>query len=102
MYRKALALLAWSTLASAAEEAEVAPSEWLVMSELGAGYDTNANGSTRAQSFLGFQLDPRYLAAKSPFAEASLSAEYTANVAPQRGFISSMHVGHRVNPDASF
>ncbi len=84
------------------EPAETPASQWVVMSEFGAGYDTNANGSTRQQNFLGFQLDPRFLATESAFGEVSLSAEHTATLTPRGGFISTFQLGHRANPNASF
>ena len=81
---------------------EVPRSQWEAMSEVGAGYDTNANGSTSVQSFLGFPLDPRYVATESSFAQAGLSVQNTLNLTPVSGFITAMQLSHRVNPDASF
>lgn len=81
---------------------EVPRSQWEGSVELGAGYDTNANGSTSVQSFLGFPLDPRYVATESSFAQAGFGVQHTLNLAPDRGFVSSMQLSHRVNPEASF
>lgn len=81
---------------------EVPRSQWEVSTELGAGYDTNANGSTSVQSFLGFPLDPRYVATASGFAHAGLSVQHTLNLSPDSGFVSTMQLSHRVNPEASF
>lgn len=86
---------------SAAAE-EVPRSLWEAVGEMGAGYDTNANGSTSAGSFLGFPLDPRYVATESPFAQAGLSVQNTLNLTPTSGFITATQLSHRINPDASF
>jgi hypothetical protein len=86
----------------AASTEEVPRSQWEAVSEVGAGYDTNANGSTSVQSFLGFPLDPRYVATESPFAQAGLSVQNTLNLTPTSGFITAMQLSHRANPDASF
>lgn len=81
---------------------QIPRSQWALQTELGGGYDTNANASTSLQAFLGFPLDPRYVATASSFAEASLSADHTLNLTSTSGFITTMEVGHRVNPDATF
>ena len=87
-------------------EVERAPqiphSQWEALAELGAGYDTNANGSTSVGSFLGFPLDPRYVATESGFAQAGLTAQNTLNLTPDSGFISSLQLSRRRNPQASF
>jgi hypothetical protein len=64
------------------------------------GYDTNANGSTREQTFLGFTLDPRRVATESSFGELALSAEHTAEFEGTHGFISTFQFAHRAYPDA--
>lgn len=84
------------------EGAEIPRSQWALQTEYGAGYDTNANGSTSVQSFLGFPLDPRYVATASPFAQAALTAEHTLTLTPTRGFITTVQASHRLNSEASF
>ncbi|MDX1562789.1 MAG: tetratricopeptide repeat protein, partial [Gammaproteobacteria bacterium] len=39
--------------------------------EFSVGHDSNANGSTNAQQFLGFSLDPRNVETDSPYAEVA-------------------------------
>ena len=90
------------SLSVAQESEEVPRSQWEAVTHVGAGYDTNANGSTVGQGFLGFTPDPHLNATESPFAEAGFIVEHTANLAPQKGFISVFQLSHRINPEASF
>ena len=86
---------------SAAESA--APeSGWEGLAQFGAGYDTNANASTREQTFLGFTLDPRFIESKSAFGELTLGVDHHAVFGSTRGINSSLRLAHRANPDASF
>jgi outer membrane protein len=70
--------------------------------ELGAGYDSNANGSTREQSFLGFTLDPNNVEAESSFFEAAVGLNHVAPVDQSTALISGVRLSHRLNPDADF
>lgn len=86
--------------AGVASSQSTAESPWTASAQLGVGYDTNANGSTREQTFLGFTLDPRRVATESSFGELALSAEHTAEFEGTRGFISTFQLAHRAYPDA--
>lgn len=70
--------------------------------EVHAGHDSNANGSTSNQQFLGFTLNPNNLETESPFAE--IGAGFTAVVprSSQFSWVYNGRVGHRDNTDASF
>jgi len=104
MHQRVLAACsAWALLTAAPVSAEdESSSQWVAVTQFGAGYDTNANGSTSEQAFLGFTLDPHSVATKSPFGELAFSLENTATLAPQRGFVSTLQLTHRANPDAPF
>jgi tetratricopeptide (TPR) repeat protein len=70
--------------------------------ELHAGHDSNANGSTSNQQFLGFTLNPDNQETESPFAE--VGAGFTAIIpgSNQFAWIYNGRLGHRENTDASF
>jgi hypothetical protein len=80
----------------------VATSEWESLAELGAGFDTNANGWTRQNVFLGFFLPPRFIGRKSSFAELGAKIEHTATLIPDGGFLTTAELSHRAHPDADF
>jgi tetratricopeptide (TPR) repeat protein len=67
-----------------------------------AGYDTNANGSTDNQQFLGFTLSPDNVQTESGFAE--LNAGFNAYVPRSSRFawVFNARASHRANFDASF
>jgi tetratricopeptide (TPR) repeat protein len=67
-----------------------------------AGYDTNANGSTDNQQFLGFTLSPDNVQTESGFAE--LNAGFNAYIprSSQFAWIFNGRASHRANFDASF
>ncbi|HVY79499.1 MAG TPA: tetratricopeptide repeat protein [Steroidobacteraceae bacterium] len=77
-------------------------SHWSALAQLGAGYDSNANGSTSEPSFLGFTLDPRNVATSSSFAEMQLGAANTRAFGADTGLISNVQLTRRANRDASF
>jgi hypothetical protein len=83
-------------------EAFVATSEWVTVAELGTGFDTNANGWTRQNVFLGFFLPPRFIGRKSSFGELGVKTEHTATLIPDGGFVTTMELSHRGHPDADF
>ena len=66
------------------------------------GHDTNANGSTSAQQFLGFMINPDSQATESPFAEAAAGFDWVSPTSPRFAWLANGRVSHRVNPDASF
>lgn len=70
--------------------------------EVSAGHDSNANGSTDAQQFLGFTLDSRNVEMDSIFAEVAVGFDWLQ--VRDRGFAWSgrLQARHRSNPDASF
>ncbi len=82
--------------------AQVASSHWSALAQFGAGYDSNANGSTNEQTFLGFTLSPRNVETSSSFGELTLGVGNTVALGPQSGLISSLQLTHRANTDASF
>jgi hypothetical protein len=75
---------------------------WSALAQVGAGYDSNANGSTSEQSFLGFTLDPHNVATSSSFGELSLNGGNVLGFTPTFGLVSSLDLMHRANTDASF
>src|SRR5689334_300857 len=75
---------------------------WSALAQVGAGYDSNANGSTSQQSFLGFTLDPHNVATSSSFGEVALNGGNVLAFGPTFGIVSSLDLQHRSNTDASF
>jgi tetratricopeptide (TPR) repeat protein len=75
---------------------------WSALGQFGAGYDSNANGSTSEQAFLGFTLDPHNVATSSSFGEVSLNGGNVLSFGPTFGILSSLDLMHRANTDASF
>lgn len=75
---------------------------WSALGQVGAGYDSNANGSTSEQSFLGFTLDPHNVATRSSFGEMSLNGNNVLSFGPTFGIVSNLDLMHRANTDASF
>jgi outer membrane protein len=77
-------------------------SRWSSTVQAAAGYDSNANGSTADDTFLGFTLDPNNVETDSAFGELGLIVGNTFGVGANGGFVSSLQLTHRANPDASF
>jgi outer membrane protein len=75
---------------------------WSALGQAGAGYDSNANGSTSEQSFLGFALDPHNVATRSSFGELALNGGNVLAFSPTFGIVSNLGLMHRANTDASF
>lgn len=75
---------------------------WSALGQVGAGYDSNANGSTSEQSFLGFTLDPHNVATSSSFGELSVNGGNVLSFGPTFGVVSNLDLMHRANTDASF
>jgi outer membrane protein len=70
--------------------------------EFGAGYDSNANGSTSDQNFLGFTLDPNNVETSSPFFELAAGLGHIAPLGESVAWLNSLRLSHRFNPDADF
>jgi tetratricopeptide (TPR) repeat protein len=84
------------------ERSRLAGSHWSAVAQFGAGYDSNANGSTSEQTFLGFTLDPRNVERSSSFSELQLGVGNTVALGTESGLVSNLQVSHRSNTDASF
>jgi hypothetical protein len=84
------------------ERAPLTGSRWSALAQFGAGYDSNANGSTSEQTFLGFTLDPRNVATSSSFGELMIGVDNTRALGAESGLISNLQLTHRANSDASF
>lgn len=69
---------------------------------LGAGYDSNANGSTGDKQFLGFNLDARNVATASGFLDATLGADYVRPLGRNYAWLASVRANERWNPEAHF
>lgn len=70
--------------------------------EVHTGHDSNANGSTGNQQFLGFMLNPQNLETESPFAEIAAGFSWIVPQSARFAWIYSGRLGHRENSDASF
>jgi tetratricopeptide (TPR) repeat protein len=77
-------------------------SRWTGLLQFGGGYDTNANGSTDEQQFLGFTLDPRNVAIESGFGEIVAGLGNRLALGADAGLVTSLQASHRANADASF
>jgi len=74
-------------------------SAWL---EGSLGYDTNANGSTEDDFFLGFKLNEKNVESNSPFTSVLIGAQYSHPINTNWNFSSAINLSHRVNSDAHF
>jgi len=70
--------------------------------EVFAGNDTNANGSTGNQQFLGFTLSPQNLETESPFYEIGAGFNWLVPRSSQFGWVVNARAGQRENNDAPF
>lgn len=87
----------------AIDNAPAAPrSRFLPYLELFAGYDSNANGSTDDQQFLGFTLSPDNVETESAFAELRAGFDWFVPRSSRFGWVFNAGASHRANPDASF
>lgn len=66
------------------------------------GHDSNANGSTSNQQFLGFTLNPENLATESPFLEVAGGFSWVVPRSNRFNWFVNGRAGHRSNTDASF
>ena len=70
--------------------------------ELTAGHDSNANGSTSDNMFLGFTLSPQNVEIDSPFGEIGVGFNYSRPNSNQTAWYLGGRAGHRHNSDADF
>ena len=70
--------------------------------ELFAGHDSNANGSTSDQQFMGFTLNANNIETESPFAELGAGFDWFVPRSRQFGWRLSAKASHRDNFDAQF
>ena len=70
--------------------------------EVTAGNDSNANGSTSSQQFLGFTLSPNNVETESPFGELALGFTWSVPTRPSTSWYLATRASYRENPDASF
>jgi hypothetical protein len=77
-------------------------SRWSTTAQGAVGYDSNANGSTADETFLGFTLDPHNVETESSFVELAGIVGNTLALGPTSGLVSNLQLTHRANPDASF
>lgn len=66
------------------------------------GNDSNANGSTSSQQFLGFTLSPNNVETESPFGEVALGFTWSVPTANTTSWYLATRGSYRDNPDASF
>lgn len=78
------------------------PSRFSPFLDFGLGFDTNANGSTDNNQFLGFMLSPDNIETDSPFAELGVGFNFSAPTSTQFAWYLGGRAGHRHNNDASF
>jgi tetratricopeptide (TPR) repeat protein len=70
--------------------------------ELFTGHDSNANGSTDSEQFLGFTLSPENQATDSMFVEAAAGFDWNLPRSTNFGWFVGARAGYRDNPDAPF
>jgi len=78
------------------------PRDFSPYAELMVGYDSNANGSTNNQQFLGFTLDPDNLETDSSFFDGGAGFNWTVPKSASFAWNLGAQAGYRKNPDASF
>jgi len=88
---------------AAIDSVPVAPqSLFLPFIEFAGGYDSNANGSTDDQQFMGFTLSPDNVETDSAFAAAGLGFNWSKQNSSRFGTYAGARLGYRYNPDATF
>jgi len=80
----------------------VPQSRFIPYLELFAGHDSNANGSTSDQQFLGFTLNPNNIETESPFAELGAGFDWFVPRSTQLSWRLSTRASYRDNSDAPF
>ena len=76
------------------------PSNFLPYGELSVGYDTNANGSTDEQQFLGFMLSPENQETDSAYYAAAAGFDWRLPRSTNFGWVIGARAGLRDNNDA--
>ena len=80
----------------------VPPSRFLPYGELLTGHDSNANGSTDNQQFLGFSLSPNNVETESSFGEIGAGFNWSIPSSATAAWYVNARASYRHNPDASF
>lgn len=70
--------------------------------DVAVGYDSNANGSTDNQQFLGFTLSPGNVETDSSYAEIGAGFSWSRPVSTRFGWYTGGRASIRHNPDADF
>jgi tetratricopeptide (TPR) repeat protein len=70
--------------------------------EVTAGHDSNANGSTSDQQFLGFNLSPNNVETPSSFGELAAGFNWSVPSSASAAWYMAARASYRHNPDASF
>jgi tetratricopeptide (TPR) repeat protein len=70
--------------------------------EVTAGHDSNANGSTSDQQFLGFNLSPNNVETPSSFGELAAGFNWSVPSSSSAAWYMAARASYRHNPDASF
>jgi tetratricopeptide (TPR) repeat protein len=78
------------------------PSRFSPYGELFTGHDSNANGSTDNEQFLGFALSPENQATDSMFFEAAAGFDWNLPRSTNFAWYVGARASYRENPDASF
>lgn len=82
--------------------AESYQTSYAAFAELGAGYDSNANGGPDLQQFLGFTLDARNRASETNYYSAALGGSVSYPFAPHWRVLGLGQGAYRANPEVSF
>lgn len=77
-------------------------SRFMPYAELQAGYDSNANGSTAADQFMGFTLASQNVETDSAYVEGGAGFDWFLPVSNRLAWQLSARAVHRHNPNASF
>lgn len=78
------------------------PSRFAPYAELLTGHDSNANGATADEQFLGFTLSPENQETDSMFAEAAAGFDWSLPRSTHFGWFVGARASARENPDAEF
>ena len=78
------------------------PTQFIPYAELFSGHDSNANGATENQQFMGFMLSPENLKTDTVFIEAAAGFDWNLPRNTNFGWFIGARAGFRDNPDASF
>jgi tetratricopeptide (TPR) repeat protein len=78
------------------------PSRFSPYGELLTGHDSNANGATEDETFLGFKLSPENIKTNSLFIEAAAGFDWNLPRSTSFGWFIGARAAYRDNPDAAF